>query len=139
MPTQLPSRLYNAHVKRVINPSCVDVAITLNFGIVLNKNIILEGTDTHSLNDAAKKAATHCLVLILGGRDIIVHTDDSLIDGHIKARVYIDQTACALPVGMLQPFGLYDLYPEVGTLYEWAAQNSFDADKVRALMKAVPK
>lgn len=139
MPTQLPSRLYNAHVHKVLSPNCVDVEIDLNFGITLNKNIVLEGVDTRTLSDAARRAATHCLVLIVGGRDIIIHTDDSLIDGHLKARVFLDVSGCDLPIGMYTPFGLIDAFPEVSTIYTWAAENAFDADKVRSLMKCVPK
>ncbi len=139
MQTKLPSRLYNARTHRVIHPSCIEVELSLNFGITVSKNVMLEGGDTRKLDPEQHKKANHCLVLIVGGRNLLLHTDDSLIDGHLHARVYLDAQGATLPFGMYPPYGLSEDYPEVGALYAWAVGIGYDADEVRSLMRNVPK
>lgn len=138
--TKLPTRLYQAHTNRVLNLNCVQVALDLNFGVTLQKNIIVEGIDGHAVPAAKRSDAMHCLVLLVGGRDLILHTDDSTIDGFLKSRVFLEAAAPAAPDGTLAvPYGLSEPRMEVGLAWAWAARGGFDHRGLAALMREVPR
>lgn len=140
MVTKLPSRLYRAHTVRVHKVNCVEVDLDLNFGATLRKHLILESVDPSSIPARQRADANHCMVLILGGQDLIVHTDDSAIDGFLRARVYLDHAVpegFAWPALTARPFGLDEHRAEVSMLYAWASAQGFDVAGLRAVLRTL--
>lgn len=141
MSTKLPSRIYSGRTTRVLNLNCLEVDMALAFGVRVAKNLVLEGVDSHSVPPARRSEANHCLVIIAGGRDLLIHTDDDTTrDGFIKARVYLDAPLLgAMPAGVCQPYGIDEERVEVSLLYGWAASVGFDAARVRDAMRNVAR
>ncbi len=140
MPTNLPTKLYQARTVRVMNLNCVLVDLSLNFGVTISKNIVVEGIDGHAVPQARRHDAMHCLVLIVGGRDLLLHTDDSTLDGYLKSRVYLDGTAPSYPDGTVAvPYGLDEPRIEVGLLWSWAQRNNFDPRALSPYVHQIPR
>ncbi len=141
METQLPSRIYRARATKVANLGLLEVDLNLGFGVRVGKNLILEGVDAKTIPQARRSDAMHCLVMIAGGRKLLVHTeDDTTRDGFIRARVYLDAVPRGmLPAGMCQPHGMEETKVEVSLLFGWAATTGFDVAQVRDVMRLVEK
>ncbi len=139
MTTKLPPTLRRGRTVRVLNLNCLEASLDLGYGVSVVKNLVLEGVDTRGVPPARRSEAVHCLVLIAGGRDLIIHSaDDTLRDGFIRARVFLDVVPQApLPAGMCSPYGMDEVLVEVSMLYGWAATTGYDPSAVREAMKAV--
>ena len=136
----MPTRLYRARTVRIINLNCVMVYLDLGFGISLQKNLVVEGIDGSVVPPSQRPAATHCLVIIAGGRDLLVHTDDTTLDGFLKARVYLAAETPAAPEGTLaMPYGIDLPRMEVGLMWQWVARHGFDPRAVGRCLLGVPK
>lgn len=140
MPTKLPSRIYTGRTIRVLNLNCLEVDMALAFGIRVAKNLVLE-FDSHTVPGHRKSEAQHCLVLIAGGRDLLIHTDDDTTrDGFIRARVYVDAPVVGhVPAGVVQPYGIDEDRVDVAALYAWAGTAGFDPARVREAMRGVAR
>lgn len=135
----LPSRIYEARTIRVLALNRVLVDLSLGFGVHIQRSIVIEGVAS-SLPSTHYKNANHCLVIVLGGRDLLVHTDDTLIDGCLKGRVYIADPAPSAPDGTLAvPYGLDDPRMEVGLMWQWLEKTGFDPRETGRRMHGVPK
>lgn len=135
----LPSRIYEARTVRVLALNRVLVDLSLGFGVRIQRSITIEGVDS-SVPSAHYKNASHCLVIVLGGRDLLVHTDDTTLDGHLKGRVYIADPASEAPDGTLAvPYGLDDPRMEVGLMWKWLERTGFDPRETGRRMHGVPK
>lgn len=140
MPMTLPTRLYQARTVQVLNLNCVLVSLSLNFGISLQKNLVIEGIDGHSVPQHLRSDAKHCLVCIVGGRDLLVHTDASTLDGFLKARVFLEEAAEGMPDGTLAvPYDTDQPRLEVGLMWRWAESRRFDPREVQRYMRLVAK
>lgn len=136
----LPSRLYPAHTIRVTTWNTVLVNLYLGFGVTVQKSLLVEGLDIAALPPGRRSEATHCLVLVVGGRDLLVHTDDTTLDGHLKARVYLADPAPQAPDGTLAvPYGLDEVRMEVGLMWQWIARGGFDPRETGRRLHGVPK
>ena len=131
MSVRLPSRLHHARVVRVRSLNCLEVDLDLGFGISVMKRIVLEGVDYRGIPKALRSDAKHCLVVLLGGKRVVVHTDQSKQDGFILGRVYLDERVYGKPEGLTVPFGLTEPMLEVGAFYTWLAGKEFDVHLVK--------
>jgi hypothetical protein len=119
----------------VVNLNCLEVAVSLNFGVQVCKNVVMEGVDPRAIPNAMRSDAQHCLVLLVGGKDLLVQTDDATLDGHLKARVFLDTPDQDLAWAAGFPDGLDRRYPEVATLYAWAGEQGYDPAAVRTALR----
>ena len=134
MSTQLPTKLYAGRTIRVHSLNCVEIDLQLGFGVSVRKSILLEGVQPKTIPRRLASGAKHCLVVLLGGKRVIVHVDDHRKDGFLVGRVYLDEKVYGDPVGMLEPFGLAKTLLEVSTFYAWLADREYDIAQVKAVL-----
>lgn len=124
---ELPSRVYPAKTRTVKTLDCVEVDIDLGFQTSVRRRVAIEGVDRMSIPAAIADAAFHCMIILLGGRDLYVQTDDfSAINQAVRARVFVDDpdVPAATP-GMLKPMGFPAPLLEVGTFWRHLSENDF--------------
>lgn len=137
MATQLPPRLYRAKTIRVHSLRCVEVAVDLTMGVSVRKNIILEGLSGKEEQNGKRSKAMHCLVVLLGGKNLIIHADGSENPRGILGRVYLDcvlKGSVPCPDALQVPYGLSDPMLEVGLFHRWLETVDYDVDAVKTLL-----
>jgi hypothetical protein len=122
-------------VEHVTGPNSLDVRLEIGFRVTIVRKLLLEAIDGVSLSAEMRKRASHCLVVIAGGKDIIGLVDDTGMDGHIRARLYLPVTPAATHPGAATPAWSALPLTDVGECLRWASQHDFDAAAVRTLMK----
>ena len=127
---------YLAHVNHVIDVPRLDVTLDLGFSVLARRvvTVSIPGlcTGTHY------KDAMHCLVILVGGKEIFVETSpESGSADIVTAAVYVERP----DVGRL-PFTvehkLYSTPPlmAVAECMTWSAAHNFDAKLLRATLKS---
>jgi hypothetical protein len=135
----LPTRLYEARTIRVLALNRILVDLSLGFGVRIQRSLQVEGIES-SVPSAQYQSALHCLVIVLGARDLLVHTDDTMIDGHLKARVYLASPAENAPDGTVAlPYGMDEPRMEIGLMWQWLQRTGFDPRETGRRMHGVPK
>jgi hypothetical protein len=135
MPTPLPSQLYHARCVRVHSPQRVEVALRLGFGVTANKSILLEGVNRKDYTQAQWGELQHVLIVLLGGKHLLVHTDNTdSLDGHVPARVYLDEMVSIDQAYMGVPFTLTEPRLEVTKLVHWLKGKGFDMGILKAVL-----
>ncbi len=134
MSTPLSTRLYNGRTFRVRSINCIEVELDLGFGITVKKSVLLEGIERGDIPKRLVSRAKHCLVVLLGGKPVLVHTDDKRKDGHLYGRIFLDQKVFGEPEGMVKPFGLDEEMLEVSTFYAWLKSKDFDIKLVKGIL-----
>lgn len=132
---KLPSRLLDGHVIRVQTVNCVEVSLHLPFGISVVKSVLLEDVELKDVPPKLRQAAHHCLIVLLGGKDVVVHTsDENKRDGFVLGRVYLNERVYGAPAGMAVPFGLDAPMLEVSAFYRWLSGVNYDITAVKAVL-----
>jgi hypothetical protein len=99
------SRTFVAKTVRVHAVGVVEVSLDLDFGVRLNRLITLPDMESSTIPDTVKSNAMHCLVVLLGGKQLIVQPDpESRSDWgkgqEINGRIYLDERVFGSPVGL---------------------------------------
>jgi hypothetical protein len=128
------TRLYAGRTVKVLSTNCIEVALDLGFGLHLNKRIVLEGISNRSIPKKHRNAAQHALIILVGGKRLLVHVDDTKQDGYLTGRVYLDEKVYGEPVGMTIPFGREKPLLEVSEFYRWLGDVEFDLKEVKAAL-----
>lgn len=134
----LPPRLHHARTVRVQSFNCIEVDLELDYGVSIRKRIVLEGVQRSLVPEYRRKAATHALIVLVGGKNLIVHveTDNAgkMTDGYIPGRVYLAEKVHGDPEGMVIPYGLEDELLEVSLFYLWLMKHDFDMRLVKSVL-----
>lgn len=141
MPYLLPPRLYRADVVRVQALDAIEVILDLNFGIHLRKRITLEGWSPQTIAPKLRSAAQHCMIVLLGGKSILVLTDDTNRNDTALGRVYLAEKLAPdyTGPGLLVPPGLDKPALEVTTFLQHLSTRSFDKSDVIRLLNGAPR
>lgn len=124
---RLPPQLLRGRVLRVRSINCLEVRLTLAFGVSVEKSIVLEGVDKNCVPEKRRQAAKRALIVLVGGKDVIVHTDTLVQDGFVIGRVYLDEKIYGKPeVGFVEPYNIDVPMLEVSTFYMWLRERDFD-------------
>jgi hypothetical protein len=137
MQIELPSRLIRARTVRVERLNCVDVNLDLDFGVQVKKRITLEGVMPKTVDTHKRDAAMHCMVVLLGGKNLLVHVPDGVDkrDGYIMGRVYLCDKVYGNPPGLRCPFGLDTELLEVGEFFQYLNENGFNEEVLKRVLQ----
>jgi len=129
-------RVIPGKVLHVAFNNVVRVELDLSCGVSIKRDITIEGVRAARGKDNAQM---HCMVVLLGGgRNVLVHTDDTGQDIAHLSRVYLDATIKGeAPEGtMFRPYGFAEKHLEVGAYYAWLGEQQppFDVNLVRDLL-----
>ena len=138
---ELPTRVVSAKTIRVQHLNCVEVQLHLDFGVKLDRKIIVESIDKNTIPHKLRHKAKKAMVVLVGGKSLFVHTDDTdTQDGYIHSRLYLNEKVYAPPEGvMMRPFSFdqEQTYPsllEVGTFFNWLQQHEFDVGVLKEVL-----
>lgn len=132
--THLPTCLFRGHTVRVKSLDSIEVELQLGFGVSIRKAVRLEGIEAADIPGRLASDAKHCLVVLLGGKKVLVHTDEHRRGRFLVGRVYLDERTYGDPVGMATPFGLDVTRLDVSTFYDWLRKRSYDIKLVKAVL-----
>ncbi len=135
MKIELPPRLYLARTVRVHSFNCIEAELDLGYSVSVKKNIILEGVQSGSVPSAQRKDAKHALVVLLGGKHLVIHTGQQNVkDGFLPGRVYLVEKVHGEPEGLATPYGLDIQLLEVGLFYPSLQRARFDIGFVKSVL-----
>ena len=132
--THLPTRLLCGRTVRVMSLNSIEVELQLGFGVSIRKAVRLEGIDESSVPRHHASDAKHCLVVLLGGKRLLIHTDVHRKGRTLVGRVYLDERVYGEPVGMGIPFGMDELRLDVSVFYEWLRANGYNVQAVKVML-----
>ena len=85
---------YSAKICRVVGPSSVDMLVQLGFGVSIRRRVWMKGVPAVE-NDELRKKAIHCLVVLIGGKNVNVEISDTeqyRVEGVIMRDLDTDKT-----------------------------------------------
>jgi hypothetical protein len=99
------ARTFVAKTVRVHAVGVVEVSLDLDFGVRLNKLISVTDMSSSDIPDSVKSNAMHCLVVLLGGKRLIIQPDprtraDWGKNHEIEGRIFLDERVFGGPVGL---------------------------------------
>jgi hypothetical protein len=112
----------------------LEVELQLGFGVSIRKAVRLEGIEERDIPRRNASDAKHCLVVLLGGKRLLVHTDAHREGRTLVGRVYLDERVYGEPVGMTIPFGLDESRLDVSTFYDWLRAHGYDINVVKSIL-----
>ena len=132
---QLPTRVILGDVMRVHHLNCLQVRLHTGFGQTLSKRVVIEGIDQKAVLPALRTKAKKAMVVLCGGKSVIVHTDDATEDGIILGRVYFNEKVFDAPAdAMLVPHTLAQPMLEIGTFFQWLWEREFDISALKEVL-----
>ncbi len=132
--TRLPTRLFPGRVVRVLSLDAVEIDLQLGFGVFIRKAVRLEGIEARAVPKAFLDPAKYCLIVLLGGKRVLVHTDPHRRGRFVVGRVYLDERIHGRPVGMETPFGLDESRLDASAFYAWLSEHKYDVQLVKAIL-----
>lgn len=133
MDIALSSRPFIANVIRVDSPVSIEASLDLGFGITVLRKIILETVSISDIPEGCRDRAFHCLIVLLGGKQVLAKVDDKRRDGVLVGRVYLTQQLRQPPVELTKVQG-YDLV-DVSDLFHWLKFGRFDVEVLKAALR----
>lgn len=133
--TFILDKLRPATVVRVHCANRVEFDLNLGLGVHIVKTFTLSGFNPKLVTDQNRQNAVHALVILLGGKDVLLDLDSDRADVR-NARVYLNERIYGTPVGYVSnvprlPRPILD----VPVFMEWLAGYSFDVALVREVVQ----
>jgi hypothetical protein len=130
-----PTCVLPASVVRVHYANCLEARMTLGFGVTVTKRVIIEGIDSHRIPPQLRPLAKKAMVILVGGKSILVHADPAVQDGIVQGRVYLNEKVYDAPAGaMLVPYGLDQPLLEIGFFFEWLHGRNFNIEALKGVL-----
>lgn len=133
-------RFFRGRTLKIHSVNRVEIMVELPFDICLRKIFTLDqlGFDVEQLDDDDFGKAQHALVVLLGGKKVIVEPELSQREhwGHrpsLAARVYLDERVHGRPVGLTNGI-LSESVLEVSPFFSWVAEQGFDLSAVKRVL-----
>lgn len=96
----------------------------------VHRKIKLEGIDQRVVPSYQKNKAHHALVVLIGGKKIVVQAATDTIDPVVRGRVYLDERIHGNPVGMSCPPGAEREMLEISEYMRWLSTKEFEIGEV---------
>ena len=128
------ARLFPAKTARIHTPDCIEAKIDLGFGITVDRRILVDGIYGKGSKLLGYDEAKHCMIVLIGGKKLLIETLDPPVHGPVRARVFLDEQINERAVGMSKPHGLDSPRLELSAFWAWLASRDFSVDDVRAVL-----
>lgn len=133
-----PENLWKAKVKKVHSVNRVELCIELGFGCYVQKTFTLEDVRVKDIEPEHRRAAVHALVVLLGGKRVLVQPENTSADAKI-ARVYLTEKIYGSPVGVVMHAPKVEApILDVTVFYNWLRPQGFAIAEVRAVVNGSP-
>lgn len=145
MTTMTEYRLFHGETLRVHSAVLLDVLLDLDLDVRVRRSVVIQGFEMVSYNDAQKDAARHCMVVLAGGKNLVVQPslDERPEWGRtnlLRARVYLAEKIHGTPIG--HTIGLPETRQpvlEIGPFMGWIAGRGFNVEDVKAAVNGKPR
>jgi hypothetical protein len=130
----LLDRVKRGNTVRVHGVNRVEIDLYLGFGIKLSKLFELDGVSASSVPVSYKSAAVHCLVVLLGGKRVLVQPENEKPTCKL-ARVFLNERIYGSPVGLVTNVDHLD-HPilDVTPFFCYLAEHGFDVRRVHEVL-----
>lgn len=125
---------FEAKTERIVDPDVLDALILMPFGVALSRRVHID--DAPICPPTLRKEAMHCLVILCGGKDILVQTNAEQRDHLISARVGVH--AKSPPLDCLMNVGGKALL-DVGKFLVFLQTRHYAVHEVRAVLNGPQK
>ena len=106
--------------------------VHLGFHVHAVLNFTVEGVDPSAVPERLHDDALKCMVMLIGGKPVLLHTRPDQHTSAPVARVYRNQKVAAPPEQTTgDPTGRGDVLVEIGAFMQWAATERFNINVVR--------
>ncbi len=129
-------RLHKGRVLRVVEPHLLEVDIDVGFGVRVTRYVHLEGLSDRFAPKHSRASAMHTLVIICGGKDILIYADSGKIESPTIGRVYLDSNKGLDGVWMVYPPEGARKLLEVSTLMQHVKDSGFDVSEAKRILNA---
>ena len=126
-------RLHNAKTVRIVDPMVIEAELELGFGIKVVRQVRLEGLDQRVIPASLKNAAMHALVVLIGGKKIVVQASPDGIETVVVGRVYLEKVS-GDPPGMSCPPGASAPMLEISEFMRWLSDKKFAVGNVLSVL-----
>lgn len=133
-------RFFRGRTLKIHSVSRVDVLVEMPFDLFVCKTFTLDalGFDDSAFDDDTYSDAQHALVVLLGGKRVIVEPDISQRAhwGHLRtitARIYLDARVHGAPVGLTKGI-LSNPVLEISPFFSWVAENKFNMGTMKRVL-----
>lgn len=130
-------RFFRGRTLKIHDANRVEILVELPFDICLRKTFELAalGFDAGQLDEEAYSKAQHALVVMIGGKRVVVEPTIALREHwgqrqDLPARIYLDERIHGRPIGLTNGI-LRDAVLEVSPFFSWIAEQSFDLGAVK--------
>lgn len=139
------SRAYRAKTVRVVSLRKIEALVDLDFGVQVQKTFVIDGLreDLGVETEQSFSAAKHCMIVLLGGRKLVIRPDPEArsawhkLDA-IRASVYVVGSFDDHPVGYVERLSEADGPAlEVGPFVTWLSSQNFDIERVKEALNGV--
>lgn len=133
----LDSRCFFARAARIRSLNRIDAALDLDFGISIERTFVIEDLPVEGMSEELALRAKHCLIVLAGGKRLIVRPDPRLRDRweflrSIPARVYLLERVAGRPVGYVETLTeASGPALELAPYLTWLSLQDFDVDLVK--------
>jgi hypothetical protein len=125
-------RTLNASVLRVHGCEGFEADVDLGFGVRLRKHIRIRRREAHYDYTGKGSEANHCLVVLVGGKDVILR------DAREEARWVVADVYVTYPTSMIALADLPDMtgqFVDVYAAMKWAAMQGWEARHLREALR----
>jgi len=133
------TRVVPGETVRVHSIGRVEARLDLGLGTLVMRHLLVEGVNRIEIPPDLRSAAMHVLVTLVGGKRILAHVDITNTDGHIPARLFLDDPTVTPHDEYLEvPYGMQSKRLDVCSFLLWMRPRKFDVAVVRAILNGKP-
>lgn len=131
-------RAFRARTLQVVSVQRIEAMLDLDFGVHIQRTFEIDGIGELNVKSQDEwAAARHCMIVLLGGKQLVVHPDASTREvwyrtSPIRARVYLLGRIRGNPIGYVADLpGVGGPALDVGPYIARLAQDGFEIDFVK--------
>lgn len=135
------SRTFRARTIRVQTANRIEVDLDLDFGLRSKRNFLVDGLTLVDIPEDLRPDAKHCLVILVGGKNLVVRPDSRVRDkwhgiADLRAQVYLRGAVFGDPVGYISGGVPESSGPvlEVGPYMRWLQTHDFNVEFVKEMI-----
>lgn len=132
------TRLFHGRTVRILGMTTLEVAFDLDFGVTLSRSVALMNTSRYEDSPELRRRAEHCLIVLLGGKQVLVAPDMTFRTewgrtDYLRCQVYYTGRVTGTPLGLVEHMpGTDGPVLEVGPYMTYLQTCNYDVAAVKA-------
>ena len=131
----MPVRVYPARTLRIQAMDTVLVDLNLGYGSHVHRTLKIEGMSRNMVGPQQHDTAFGCLTRLIGGKKLLVETEDFRTEGTFLARVFLDDGPVYFdPPGLSHPHGFEEKRLEISGFFRHLVVEGLDLHTLNAFL-----